>query len=142
MRPLKSLWEGSSLSRPPSGVLGLWLQHFNPCLCRHEMVSICVSVCLLHFLPRHQSYWIRKKEKKVKLLSRTLLFAAPWTVGHQASPSLGFSRQEYWSGLPFPSPGNLPHPGIKPRSPTLQTDTLPSEPPGKPQESILFDYQN
>ena len=52
-------------------------------------------------------------------------------LGHQAPPPMGFSRQEYWSGLPFPSPGNLPNPGIEPRSPTLQTDTLPSEPPGK-----------
>ena len=56
----------------------------------------------------------------------------PWTVAHQASLSMGFSRQEYWSGLPFPSPGNLPNPGIKPRSPTLQADALTSEPPGKP----------
>ena len=55
----------------------------------------------------------------------------PWTVAHQAPPSMGFSRQEYWSGLPFPSPGDLPHPGIEPRSPTLQADTLTSEPPGK-----------
>ena len=50
---------------------------------------------------------------------------------HQASPSMGFSRQEYWSGLPFPSPGDVPDPGIKPRSPALQADALPSEPPGK-----------
>ena len=56
----------------------------------------------------------------------------PWTVAYQASLSMGFSRQEYWSGLPFPSPGDLPDPGIKPRSPTLQVDSLPSEPPGKP----------
>ena len=48
------------------------------------------------------------------------------------SSIMGFSRQEYWSGLPFPSPGDLPDPGIKPRSPTLQADTLTSEPPGKP----------
>jgi len=47
---------------------------------------------------------------------------------------MGFSRQEYWSGLPFPSPGDLPDPGIKPRSPTLQADALTSEPPGKPTE--------
>ena len=51
---------------------------------------------------------------------------------HQAPPSMEFSRQEYWSGLPFPSPGDLPDPGIKPRSPALQADALPSEPPGKP----------
>ena len=46
--------------------------------------------------------------------------------------SMGFSRQEYWSGFPFPSPGDLPHPGIQPRSPTLQAEALPSKPPGKP----------
>ena len=56
----------------------------------------------------------------------------PWTVVYQASLSMGFSRQEYWSGLLFPSPGNLPDPGIKPRSSALQADALPSEPPGKP----------
>ena len=69
---------------------------------------------------------------KVKLLSHVQLFETPWTVAYQAPPSMGFSRQEYWSGLPFPSPGDLPDPGIEPRSPALQTDTLTSEPPGKP----------
>ena len=58
--------------------------------------------------------------------------ATPWTGAHQAPPSVGFSRQEYWSGLPFPSPGGLPDPGIEPRSPALQADALTSEPPGKP----------
>ena len=53
-----------------------------------------------------------------------LTLAASWTVARQAPPSLGFSRQEYWSGLPFPSPGDLPNPGIKPRSPALQADIL------------------
>ena len=72
------------------------------------------------------------KKVKVKSLSRVRLFVTPWTIAHQAPPSLGFSRQEYWSGLPFPSPGDLPDPGIKPRSPALQADTLTSEPPGKP----------
>ena len=60
-------------------------------------------------------------------LSCVLLFANPWTVAHQASLSMGFSRQEYWSGLPFPSPGDLPSPGIEPRSPALQADSLPTE---------------
>ena len=55
----------------------------------------------------------------------------PWTVAYQASPCMGFSRQEYWSGLPFPSPRDLPDPGIEPGSPALQADALPSEPPGK-----------
>jgi len=66
---------------------------------------------------------------KVKLLSRVRLFAIPWTVVYQASLSVGFSRQEYCSGLPFPSPGDLPDPGIEPRSPALQADALCSEPP-------------
>ena len=59
-------------------------------------------------------------------------FATPWTVVHQAPLSMGFSRQEYWSGLPFPSPGDLPDPGIEPRSPALQADSLPAELPRKP----------
>ena len=67
---------------------------------------------------------------KVKSLSRVQLFATPWTVAYEASPSMGFSRQEYWSGVPFPSPGDLPDPGIEPRSPALQADALLSEPPG------------
>ena len=66
---------------------------------------------------------------KVKLLSRVWLFATPWTVAYQAPPSMGFSRQECWSGLPFPSPGNLPDPGIETGSPALQADALLSEPP-------------
>ena len=69
---------------------------------------------------------------KVKSLSHVRLFVTPWAVAHQASPSMGFSRQEYWSGLPFPSPGDLPDPGIELRSPALQADALTSEPPGKP----------
>ena len=72
---------------------------------------------------------------KVKLLSRVQLFATPWTVAHQAPPSMGFSWQEYWSGLPFPSPGNLLNPRIEPRSPTLEADALTSEAPGKPKWS-------
>ena len=68
---------------------------------------------------------------KVKSLSHVRIFATPGTVAHQAFPSMGFSRQEYWSGLTFPSPGGLPNPGIESGSPALQTDTLPSEPPGK-----------
>ena len=69
---------------------------------------------------------------KVKLLSHVRLFATPLTVAYQAPRPMEFSRQEYWSGLPFPSPGDLPNPGIEPGSPTLQADALPSEPPGKP----------
>ena len=68
----------------------------------------------------------------VKSLSHVQLFATPWTIAHQTPLSMGFSRQEYWSGLPFPSPGDLPKPGIEPGSPALQADALSSEPPGKP----------
>ena len=59
------------------------------------------------------------QRKKVKLLSHVQLFVTPWAVAYQVSPSMGFSRQEYWSGLPFPSLGDLPDPGIEPGSPTL-----------------------
>ena len=65
----------------------------------------------------------------MKSLSHVQLFATPWTVVHKAPLSLGFSRQEYWSGLPFPSPGDLPDPGIELGSPALQADALLSEPP-------------
>ena len=68
-------------------------------------------------------------------LSCVQLFATPWTVALQAPLSMEFSRQEYWSGLPFPSPGDLPNPGLKPRSPALQADSLPSEPIRKPTDS-------
>ena len=68
---------------------------------------------------------------KVNSLSHVRLFATPWTIAYQASPFIGFSMQEYWSGLPFPSPQNLPNPGIEPRSPSLQGDSLLSELPGK-----------
>ena len=74
--------------------------------------------------------YISHMKVKVKSLSRFQLFATPWTVAYQASQSIGFSRQEYWSGLPLPSPGDLPDPGIEPRSPTLEAGALTSEPSG------------
>ena len=73
----------------------------------------------------------------MKLLSHVRLFATPWTVAYQAPQFMEFSRQEYWSGLPFPSPGDLPDPGIEPGSPALQADALPSEPPGKTKDLVL-----
>ena len=77
------------------------------------MIHVCVCVCM-------------------KSLSCVQLFATPWTVALHIPLSMGFSRQEYWSGLPFPSPGDLPNPGIEPGSPALQADALSSEPPRKP----------
>ena len=79
--------------------------------------------------------WVGTSEP-VKLLSRVRLFAVPWTAAYQAPPSMEFSMQEYWSGLPFPSPGDLPDPGIKLRSPALRADALTSEPPGKPPQTL------
>ena len=64
--------------------------------------------------------------------------ATPWVVAHQAPLSTGFFRKEYWSGLPFPSPGDLPDPGIEAGSPTLQADSLPSEPPGMDHYKLFF----
>ena len=66
------------------------------------------------------------------LTESNIVFATPWIVGYQAPQSMKFSKQEYWSGLPFSSPGDLPNPRIESRSPTLRADALPSEPPGKP----------
>ena len=67
---------------------------------------------------------------EVKSLSHVRLFTTLWSIAHIAPLSMGFSRQEYWSGLPFYSPGDLPNPGIEPRSPALQADALTSQPPG------------
>ena len=71
----------------------------------------------------------------VWLLNHVGLFVTPWTVDCQAPLSMEFSRQEYWSGLPCPLPGDLPNPGIKPRSLALQANSLMSEPPGKPKNT-------
>ena len=76
--------------------------------------------------------YIGKVKVKVKSLSRVRLSVTPWTAASQDPPPLGFSRQEYWSGLPFPSLGDLPDSGIEPGFPALQVDTLPSKLPGKP----------
>ena len=80
-----------------------------------------------------------ESESEAKSLSRVRLFATPWTVAYQAPSSIGFSRQEYWSGLPFPSPGDLPDPGIEPGSPALRADALPSEPPGKSEKLTFYE---
>ena len=74
----------------------------------------------------------KKERKKEKSFSRVQLFMTPWTVAYETPPTMEFSRQEYWNRLPFPSPGDLPNPGIKPGCPALQADALPSEPPRKP----------
>ena len=74
-----------------------------------------------------ESVWDEHCKVKVKSLSRFRLYATLWTVAHHSPPSMGFSRQEYWSRLPYLPPGDLPDPGIEPRSPALQADSLLSE---------------
>ena len=73
-----------------------------------------------------------EKKRSEESVSHSVVSDSLWPHAHQAPLSMGFSRQKYWSGLPFPSPGDLPDPGIELRSPELQMDSLPSELPGKP----------
>ena len=87
--------------------------------------------CKLHLLPPHiiqTIAWYIKGKSSRSVVSDS---ATPWTVAYQAPSPMGFSRQEYWNGLPFPSPGDLPDPGIKPGSPEFQADALTSEPPSQ-----------
>ena len=79
--------------------------------------------------------------QSVQSLTRVRLFVTPWTAACQAPLSMGFSRQQYWSGLPFPSPGDLPNPGIEPMSLALADGFFTTEPPRKPQEYI-YGYKN
>jgi len=113
LKPRSLHWQADSL------LLRYW---GSPNIYIYMCVCVCVCVCV-----KYIKVW-----KKVKSLSRVWLFATPWTVAYQAPQSMEFSRQEYWSGLPFPSLGDFPNPGIEPRSLALQADALPSEPPGKP----------
>ena len=113
--------------RETSRSQGTYVFNFNrlpatgsPSACNNYYVYYVYYVSVLHSQ--------QTMKVKVKSLSHVQLFATPWAVAYQATPSLGFSRQECWSGLPFPSPGDLPNPGIEPGSPSLQVDTLPSEP--------------
>ena len=91
----------------------------------------------LHFTSNYVYNGMERIRKwKSKSLNSVWLFATPWTVACQAPLSMEFSRSTYWSGLPCPPPGNLPNPGIKLRSLTLQVDSLPVEPPGKSMERV------
>ena len=112
--------------RKEIGMMWLDKQKFNPGLMRKWRHP---------FKRKHQRNNQQKQEPSslylIHSLSHVQLFATPWTVAHQAPPSMGFSRQEYWSGFPLPSPGDLPNSGIEPGSPTFQADALTSERPGK-----------
>ena len=122
-------------------------------LCQVVRDPFTPDECVLGSLSQQRSLWESSssynldtsfnhshRKKKVKSLSCVWLFATPWTVAYQAPPSMGFSRQEYWSELPLPSPGDLPDPGIEPWSPALQADSLPSELPGKPNHSHIHHF--
>ena len=110
----------------------------------YSLLMACISWAVskfINFLIETNSLLtiFKRSYCEVKLLSRVRLFAIPWTVACQAPPSMGFSRQEYWSGLPFPSPGDLPDPEIESGSPALQADqTLLSKPPGNPQSYCMW----
>ena len=93
-----------------------------------ELLCKTIRTCL-----GSQAKW---KKVKVKSLSCVQSFATPWSVAHQTPPSMGFSRQEYWSGLPFPSPGESSRPRDRTMSPALRADALTSEPPGKPRKTL------
>ena len=105
-----------------------------PNVCCYFLIfySIGISNIYIQFYNLKSPFYL----SEVKLLSRVRLFATPCTAAHQAALSMGFSRQEYWSGLPFPPLRDVPYPGIEPRSPALQADALASEPPGSP----LFNF--
>ena len=99
------------------------------CYVSNGICSLCVSVSHFGNTIFQTASWSLKV--KVKSLRHVWLFVIPWTVAYHTPPSMGFSRQEYWSGLPFPPPEDLPDPGIEPASPALWADVLPSEPPGE-----------
>ena len=122
-----------------------WISGKNELSVFKTEIHFLIIFIILMFMGK-ENFWNRYVSKdegsmkwsEVKSLSRVWLFATLWTVAHQAPPSMGFSRQEYWSGLTFPFPGDFPNPGIEPKSPALQADTLTSEPPGKSLSNYLY----
>ena len=108
-----------------SGFPKLWYQ-YAPALAACVVLLIPLLCSCVSF-----DHCTAEKERKVKSLRHVRLFATPWTVAYKAPPSMGFSRQRSWSGLPFPSPGGSSNPGNELGPPTLQANALQSEPPGK-----------
>ena len=92
---------------------------------RYRQISIYLSISIYMYICIYLSIYL--STCVCQSLSRARLFATPWTAIHQVPLSMRFSRQGYWSGLPFPSPGDLPNPGIEPGSPALQANSLPTE---------------
>ena len=119
---------------------------FYPCLCYAFCISPLVFLIThpiapfyFHPLSLLGAFLSRKCERQWKCwpLSPVWLFAVLWTVDRQAPLSMELTRQEYWSGLPFPSPGDLPNPGIEPGLTALQADSLPPEPPMKVEKTHM-----
>ena len=137
---LAQSWASSSIC------LSIYLQIYHDHHRHHQHLSIIYHLCIYYlsiiyhqsviYLFFYQSFIIYVLSiEEVRCVSRLVVSdsATLWTVAHQAPLSMEFSRHEYWSGLPFPSPGDLHNPGIEPRSPILQADSLPSELSGKQQ---------
>ena len=103
----------------------------NTGVCCHVLLQGIFPTQVSHVAGSFFTVWATRKKKKEKFLSRVWLFAIPWTVAYQASPSMGFSRKEYWSGLLFPLPGGLSDPEMEPASPALAGGFFTDEPPGK-----------
>ena len=104
----------------------------------HPSPSIVRKILFLFLVMRTFKIYSQQINNRCFLVAELCLFVIPWTIARQAPLSMGFSWQEHWSGLPCPPPGDLPNPGNDPRSPTLHTDSLLSEPPGKPPSLIMF----
>ena len=112
------------------------LQGFSPTQGSNPGLPHCRWI--LYQISHKGSPFVRlKSESESEVTQSCPTLCDRWTVARQAPPSMGFSRQEYWSGLPFPSPGDLPNPGIEPRSSTLQADALTSAPPRKPKDHFI-----
>ena len=116
--PIFEFWQGIKFS--PGTVQFCEILWRNPNLWNTESKTVLRWLLTIKMIKKYEKV-------KWKSLSCVWLFVTPWTI-----QSMEFSRPEYWSGEPFPSPGDLPNPGIEPRSPALQADSLPAEPQGKP----------
>ena len=131
----------SSLSGSRAGTLNHSTSQHALNLTLQNILSIELwPSCILYGIPLFPCKLIRYLKWRSESCSVVWLFVTPWTIAPQAPRSMEFSRQEYWSGLPCPSPGDLPDPEIKPGSSTLQADSLPSEPPGKPNKVAIICY--
>ena len=121
-----------------------WMQHWSVCVCVYARAYIYLYVCICKYQHVCMCVYICDCVCVCVGIMCICMYitdsVTPWTVTHQASLSMEFSRQKYWRGQPFPSPGDLSYPGITPGSPSLQADSLPSEPQGKPLIYMYYVY--